>query len=420
MSGTQTGKLWSRREVLGAAGALAVGSRAAAGPAPKARNLIFILCSGGPSQLDTWDPKPEAPAEIRGPYGALSTPVAGLRVSETLPRLARLSDRYAVVRSVHSEGPALHELGYQWVQTGRASVSGPEWPHFGAVVAHYYGSRGTAAGNVVLPQPLLTAGLSLPLGQHAGFLGAHLDPVIAVAQPGMEVLTVAARPDEARQSRRAALAPAARLASLDGGTPGAGVLPTGALSLDQEPEAARERFGRGRFGESCLAARRLVERGVRCVTINQHPSLFHTPSWDCHGLPDLPTRVPDLKDQVAAPFDQAVSALIEDLVQRGLYEETLVCCFGEFGRAPQINAGGGRDHWNRCWSVMLGGGGVRGGQVVGASDPSGAEPRERPVTPSDLAATIYAALGVPLDLPVNSGPAAEPLVRSGAPLRQLL
>jgi uncharacterized protein (DUF1501 family) len=198
----------------------------------------------------------------------------------------------------------------------------------------------------------LGAGLDLPHGQGAGALGVRFDAV---------------------QSDDAAV--------------------TRAVDLSRESEATQERYGKRALGRSCLAARRLVERGARCVVVNQFPALFHEWTWDCHGLPDLPTRVADLKDRVCAPFDRAVSALIQDLRDRGLYENTVVCCLGEFGRTPEINARGGRDHWTGCWSAMLGGGGIRGGQVIGASDARAAEPVDRPVTPADLSATIYHALG---------------------------
>jgi hypothetical protein len=194
------------------------------------------------------------------------------------------------------------------------------------------------------------------------------------------------------------------------------------FDLAAEPEQLRERYGRSTFGQSCLLARRLVEHGAGFVTVNQFDTLFHQHTWDCHGFPDLPTRVADLRDQVAAQFDQAVSALLEDLSARGLYEETLVCCFGEFGRAPVLSATGGREHWTRCWSVMLGGGGIRGGQVVGASDARGAEPVERPVTPADLAATVYSALGIdPAAVLTGVDGARRPLLPAGAaPLCELL
>jgi uncharacterized protein (DUF1501 family) len=357
MSETRNGDSgWSRRRLLQGA---ALGLAAAALPAREAiaaeadpeRNLIFILCGGGPSQLETWDPKPDAPAEVRGPFGAIDTPVAGFRVSETLPRLARLAPHFSVIRSLHTDEPALHEICWQLAHTGRR-FNAMEIPHYGAALAALR-PHGPTPPFVVLPQPLLGAGLALPHGQGAGALGSRFD---------------SANAEDADVTR--------------------------AADVSRESETTQERYGKAAFGRSCLAARRLVERGTRCVVVNQFPALFHEWSWDCHALPDLPTRVIDLKDRVCAPFDRAVSALIQDLRDRGLYENTLVCCLGEFGRTPEINTRGGRDHWTGCWSAMLGGGGIPGGQVIGASDARGAEPVERPVTPADLAATIYQALGV--------------------------
>lgn len=414
-------RTWSRRDVLqtGAAAALglAAGQAAAAEnnsrvPA-RAKRCIFILCTGGPSQLETWDPKPEAPAEVRGPYGAIETNVSGLRISEILPRLARRADSYSLVRSVHHSGPALHEVGLQLMQTGRTASADAEWPSFGAVLSRLFGPVGSLPASVVLPRPLGDMGITLPQGQGAGFLGEAYAPLAVVGDPnevdyGVESLLSAGDiPTQSRGGRRE------RLNALLGHEPVSSV-PVGldtdphyelmaspqartAFDLSREAESLRDRYGRNSFGQSCLLARRLLEHGTRFVTINQFDSVFHQHTWDCHGYPDLPTRVADLKERVAAPFDQAVSALLDDLTSRGLYEDTLLCCFGELGRTPTLTATGGRDHWTRCWSVMLGGGGLRGGQVVGASDAHASEPTERPISPAMLAATVYTALGVAPD-----------------------
>jgi hypothetical protein len=350
-------------------------------PAAKAKRCIFIVCTGGPSQLETWDPKPEAPSEVRGPYGAIETNVAGIRISETLPRLAALADRYALVRSLNHDGPAVHELGLQLVQTGRADLSSGEWPNPGAALSYLDGSRGPLPASMILPQPLGDTGITLPRGQGTGFLPAAHAPLSA----GTPEL----------------LAPSVR-ASLD---------------LAGEAAGLRDRYGRTGFGDDCLRARRLVEGGVRFVTVNQYSTLFNQHTWDSHGFPDLPTRVADIGEHVAAPFDHAVSALIADLCDRGQYEDTLLVCIGEFGRTPKLTPTGGRDHWTRCWSAMLGGGGIRGGQVIGASDAHAAEPVESPVSPSELVATIYAALGVSADVRLRTAsgetrslrPAAAPV-----------
>lgn len=406
----------SRRTLLhaGAAGLAAAGVELPVGAeSVSRRNLIFILCAGGPSQLETWDPKPDAPMEVRGPYGAIRTSVDGVRFSETLPHLARCARDFAVVRSLHSDEPAVHEIGLQQIQTG-AAFREREMPHFGSVLA---ARDGGAAPFVVLPRPQSPVGMELPVGQHAGALGSRFDPVVALSgDAGPAPWEYRAKP---RRERRLALSGEGLHLGID---PAAPVLPREAFDLNRESDRNREAYGRTEIGESCLTARRLVEAGTRCVVVNHFPQLFDVHSWDCHGRRGLPTRVGDLKERVALPFDRALSALIRDLKDRGLYESTLVCCFGEFGRTPEINAEGGRDHWNRCWSVMLGGAGIRGGQVIGRSDLRGAEPAERPVTPAELAATVYAALGIPgsTRLHLADGSRASLVERGVQPIRELL
>ncbi len=414
----------SRRRLLqtGAAGlaALNVASRAEArstegepGTRGSAKRLIFILCTGGPSQLDTWDPKPNAPREIRGPYRAIGTAVDGLQFSETLPRLARLADRFAVVRSVHSDFPAIHEAGLQAAQTGRFVPQGDSWPHYGAVLASQAPGPGFTPAFVTLPRPLLDTGLAGCRGESAGLLGSAFAPTHTLGMPGEDRVAFAPMGSMQASASSTFCAVSEGQPSSQDGT---------SLDLSREPGKLRGRYGRHAFGQSLLTARRLVEAGTRCVVVNQFDTLFHQHTWDCHGYPDLPTRVSDLRDQVAAPFDQGVSALLEDLQERGLYEDTLVCCFGEFGRTPQITETGGRDHHTGCWSVMLGGGGIRGGTVIGASDAHAAAPSERPVTPAMLAATVYRALGVSLEAPmVGADGKRVPLLPAGAaPIHELL
>lgn len=441
---------WTRREVLqaGTAGlaGLALGMPGAADAAVTSRmgrvkNCIFIMGVGGMPQLDTWDPKPDAPAEVRGPFRPIETSVPGTRISELLPRLAKQAHRYALVRSVYHTAAPIHETGLEWMQTGNLSVGGTEWPHFGAVTAHLGGGKGSVPAHVVLPHPILDTGVPLRRGQDAGFLGREFDPFLAVGDPAAAGYSLSALLDlplptsdrasaRDRSALRSQLRQALHAPELVSVSSGAGVAAalratagtTDAFAVEKEKPAARDRYGRNTFGQSCLLARRLVEHGTRFVTINQFDTLFHSHTWDCHGYQDLPTRVQDLGDQVAPEFDRAVAALIQDLVDRGLYEDTLVCCFTEFGRSPRINAHGGRDHHTGCWSVMLGGGGVRGGVVVGASDAEGAQPTQRPVDPGMLAATVYRALGVPLDtlLPGPEGHPVRLLPFGTEPLHELL
>lgn len=443
---------WNRRDVLraGTAGlsglALTELFRPEAAEAGRRRekNCIFIMCVGGPAQHDTWDPKPLAPSEIRGPYRPIETSAAGIRISETLPRLARQAHRYALVRSVHHDSAALHETGAQLMQTGTLFSPGHEWPHFGSVVSHLYGGRLDLPAHVLLPRPLGFTGVPLPQGQHGGFLGRAFDPLVAVGDPNEPNFNLAhlrtepaGQPVATRAQRRDALRSASAVSSISfetgirprtlaaEATPAYDLLASpgarAAFDLRMEPDALRDSYGRSTFGQSCLLARRLVENGVRFVTLNQFDTIFNTHTWDCHGYPDLPTRVNDVKERVAAPFDQAVAALIDDLCARGMWEDTLVCCFGEFGRTPHLTPTGGRDHHTGVWSVMLGGGGLRGGQVIGASDAHGAEPADRPVSPAMLAATVYQALGISPATEIP-GPEGRPvrLVSAGAaPIREL-
>jgi len=314
---------------------------------------------GGPSHLDTWDMKPDAPAEIRGPFKPIRTNVPGIRISEILPRMARHADKYALIRGVHHEAPAVHDAGYQAMQTGHL-CGGVQYPHAGCVLAKLRGPRGPLPAHVLLPAPIGSTGANLPHGQDAGFLGRQHDPAVL---------------------------------------PGAWM----ARELQREPEGVRRKYGLNRFGQSCLLARRLVEAGVRFVTVNMFESVLGGTTWDIHG-PQPFGPIGCYRDRVCPAFDMAYSSLLQDLSERGLLETTLVVATGEFGRTPKVNPAGGRDHWPGCWTVLMAGGGVRGGQVIGASDATGAAPKDRPTTPGEVAATIYRSLGIPLDLELEAGP----------------
>lgn len=331
-----------------AAGAVGLGLPGLAAPRSSEASCILLMLVGGPSQLDTFDPKPGAPATIRGPFRPISSRVPGLQMCEHLPRLAGLANRLALVRSVHHDTAPIHETGHQLLQTGRLAA-GWDHPHLGAVASRLIGPR--AAGVppfVVLGGRIGNTGVSISHGQTAGFLGGQHEPV---------------------------LLPRADLAS--------------------EPPALRERYGRNPFGQSCLQARRLVEKGVRVVVINMFDTVFNQITWDCHAdRGALPATLKDYETSLCPMFDQACSALLDDLAERGLLASTLVGALGEFGRTPELNHHGGRDHWPGCWSILLAGGGVQGGRVIGASDAHGAEPRDRPVTPAEVTATIYRSLGI--------------------------
>jgi len=331
------------------------------------RSCIFLLMTGGPSQFETFDPKPDAPAEIRGPLKAISTAVPGLALCETLPRLAERADRFAVLRSLHHDAAPVHETGMQLLQTGRLAHGDVRHPGFGCVVARVAGPRGEVPPYVVLPKLLGQTGLNAYQGQQSGFLGSEYEPLTALSNSE----SADTEPD-------------------DGETP--------VLSVRDEPESVLREYGRTRFGRLCLQARQLIECGVRCVTVNLFETLAGQTTWDCHARgPSAPANLFDYRDTLGPQFDRALSALLDDLERRGLLADTLVVAVGEFGRTPRVNEFGGRDHWPGVWSAILAGGGVQGGQVIGSSDASGASPADRPIEPGELTATIYQALGLDLE-----------------------
>ncbi len=339
------------------------------------RSVIMICNYGGPSQLDTWDPKPDAPLEVRGPFRAIRTTVPGLYVSELFPRHAQIAHHLALVRSCHHTAPAVHAAGWQLMQTGREFMGGVESPHVGCVTQYLLGGRRGLPGHVVLPAVLRGGKPGFSAGQSAGCLGAAHNPY-AMGSVDQSLCW----PGTARGGSHALTAHRMLLHRAD---------------LSAESASPRRQYGDTRLGRLCLAARRLVEAGVRFVTINTGGDLCREESWDVHGtVPYRPLR--QLRQSVAPAYDSAVAALIEDLATRGLLADTLVCCLAEFGRTPRINRDSGRDHWPECFTVYFAGGGVEGGQVVGRSDTIASEPLERPVQPAEIVATIYHSLGIDL------------------------
>ena len=423
-----------RREFLRVGGGLAVSAflSPAARPVEKqapvprpavARSCILVYLLGGPPHLDTFDLKPDAPAEVAGPFRPISTSVPGVRVCEHLPRLARLAHRFALVRSVshnnHNHTPMIY-----YTLTGRPverpaednDVRPPQrgdFPHVGAVLAHLRESPRGLPGYVAVPEVAVrssTAGefkrsRALLRGGGAGFLGPTLDPLGVNGDPGtpdgIPALGPPAGVSTERQDRRAALLSVLEhrgptVPRADGyrelrdqavaltGAGGAGP----AFTLDGEPARLRDRYGRDRFGRSLLLARRLVEAGVPMVAVHFN-EMTVCDGWDTHSK-----NFEALGGELLPIVDRGLSALIDDLDDRGLLDGTLVLVMGEFGRTPKINANAGRDHWGSCQSVLLAGGGVRAGQVVGASDRIGAYPRTDPVDPVDVHATVYHLMGL--------------------------
>ncbi len=320
------------------------------------RNCIMLFLTGGPSQLETFDPKPDAPSWIRGPWGVTKTRLPGVLLSEHLPRTARIMDRIALIRTMHHDAAPIHETGQRLLQTGRLGSHEWEPPHVAAVLGYLQPPLASASW-AVIPGAIVDTGVAYGHGQTAGHLGFAWEPRDAAAL----------RADSRFRA---------------------------ALNLERESTTLRDRYGRHPFGESCCRARRLVESGIRFVTVNMFDTVFDAVTWDCHADGgSLATTLDDYRSTLCPMFDQAFSTLIDDLDQRGLLDHTLVLAMGEFGRTPRLNPRGGRDHWTGCWSVILAGGGIRGGQVIGRSDAWAGEPVDRPVTPAELAATVFALHG---------------------------
>ena len=392
------------------------------------KNGIMIFNLGAPSQLDCWDMKPQAPLEIRGPFQPIETRAPGIRISEMFPGMARHGEKISYVRTVYHTAAAVHDTGHQMLQTGRLFSGGLETPHVGCVLGFLKGRKGDLPPHVVLPEKMGPTGGNLPHGQEAGFLGKPHDPFVLNADPSAKDFRVpdllppaelpVVRVDRRRRLREVVdqsvkdfeASPQARL--MDANFEQAYRLMTStqareAFALDQESDALRDRYGRNRFGQCLLLARRLIERGVRFVTVNTFLTVFNEITWDIHGSVPF-TSIEGMKKTVAPVFDQGVSALLEDLEQRGLLENTVVPVLGEFGRTPKVNPAGGRDHWPQVWTVWFAGGGIVGGRVVGQSDEIGGFPLDRPTSTAEVVATIYRSLGIDLEH-VLPGPQQRPI-----------
>jgi len=441
----------SRRDFLHVGALSAVGlslpqhARAAAEgsvrPGHENRSCIMIFNLGGPSHIDLWDMKPDAVSEVRGPFKPIRTASDAFEISELLPKHAAIADRFSLVRSCHHAGAAVHDAGWQMLQTGRRFSGGIQTPHAGSVASYLLGRRTDLPPLVVLPELMGRGGGNLPNGQAGGFLGKAHDPFALMADPSKPDFRVPdlLPPDQismARLERRRSMRQIVEQAAdefeasedarlLDENFQTAYRLMTStqareAFDLTKEPTHVRERYGMNRFGQCCLLARRLVENGVRFVTVNTFLTVFDEITWDIHGSKPF-TSIEGMRDIVCPMYDQAYSALVEDLVDRGMLDDTLVTTLCEFGRTPKVNPAGGRDHWPQCFTCSFAGGGVKGGRVVGASDTIGGFPAERPVGPGDIVATVFESLGLDHThhLP---GPAGRPFALTDfgtEPIREL-
>lgn len=377
-------------------------------------NCIMLFLLGGPSQLDTWDLKPKAPAEVRGPFQPIKSNADGIQISEIFPKMAKHADKFSLIRSVYHTATAVHDTGHQMMQTGRLFTGGVEHPHIGCTLGYLRGGRGELPAHVILPRVMGRTGGNLPHGQNAGYLGKQHDPFVLNADPSTPNFKVPdlLPPDyisDVRAERRNKLRDAidgemdkfennAAAKQLDDSFHLAYRLMSSpkareAFAVEKEPAANRDRYGRTRFGQCCLMARRLIEAGVRFVTINMFETVFDEITWDIHGSKPF-TDIQEMSKLVAPNFDQAYSTLIEDLKVRGMLDKTMVLAMGEFGRTPKVNPAGGRDHHPGVWSIVMGGGPIKGGRVVGESDELGYAPKTRPITSGEVAATIFKGLGL--------------------------
>ncbi len=394
-------------------------------------NCILLFLVGAPSHLDTWDLKPDAPDTIRGPFKPIKTNVSGVEICEHFPLMAKQADRYALLRSVYHKAAPIHETGHQLMQTGYLARGGQEYPHYGSVVSHLKGrTNGGLPPFMILPGPIGSTGVSVSHGQSAGYLGAKHEPFFlrgdAVAN-GLQVADIHAPSglDPARMKSRKDLLDAIDAAhkafdatedirSRDSAYEQAfGLLfaenAKKAFNVEEEKDTVRNRYGRNTFGQSCMLARRLVEHGVRFVTVNMFDTVFSEITWDCHADGgSLAVNLNDYKETLCPMFDMAYTGLLEDLKQRGMLDNTLVLAMGEFGRTPQLNPRGGRDHHPGVWTILFAGAGVKGGQVIGSSDKQGAQPKDRPISPPEVAASVYRGLGIDLDSRLP-GPDNRPL-----------
>jgi uncharacterized protein (DUF1501 family) len=415
----------TRREMLqvGYSGLLGVGlsSFAKAGTkdqeslsnAKKPKSLIIVYLTGAASHLETWDPKPDAPPEIRGELGSIQTKTPGLLACEVLPRLAARSDKFSVIRSLsHRENN--HLVATHHVLTGHNQpgaffdkiASRDDFPNYAAGRAYFRGApEGTPVG-VNLPTYLMEGPLLWP-GQYAGFLGPKYDIMQVTNDPNkhdfrIDNLRPAAGMDVDSLKDRVALLESVNAQQRwlsesletkkmsDQQRQAVAVLTSGkvakAFDIDKEPATIRDKYGRHAFGQSILLARRLVEAGVPVVQAN----MGRVQNWDTHG-----DNFKRMKNELVPPVDRGVSALLDDLADRGMLEDTMVMMLGEFGRTPKVDSkNAGRDHWAPCFCGLFAGGGVLPGQVIGKSDKSGAYPSTSPYSPDDIGATVYHMLGV--------------------------
>src|SRR5947199_1983811 len=408
--------------------ALSAAAETGSAPNAKAKAVILFWLEGGPSHIDTWDPKSNSN------FKPISTNVPGIRISELLPKMAKRMDKFALVRSMHTRGTD-HPQATHYAITGHEINPAMQFPSLGAIITKEMGARNAVPPHVLVPKWDRTRQYEEYF--RASFLGGDYDPMCIPdpAKPGFEVtdLSLPKSVSQAAVEGRAAFLNAvdrryralnetAEHLNMDAFTAQAwNMILTPdvrhAFDLSKESDQMKERYGKDSIGQSCLLARRLVEAGSRFVTA----AGYHSVSWDTHSDNDKIHR-----NRLTPPVDRTLTALVEDLEERGMLESTLVIAMGEFGRTPIINANLGRDHWPNCWSLALAGAGIKTGEVVGASDERGANVTERVVTMGDLCATIYPMLCIDwkreyvstIGRPIKIANSLDD--RTGTPVKELL
>ena len=414
----------------------------------RAKSCIVLFLMGGPPQHSTWDPKPLAPDNVRGDIAPIATSISGVQFGELMPKLAQRADKLAVLRAMSTFDNAHSSSGY-YMLTGRphtpmnaenANPGAPnDWPNWGSVVQRLTDPRGHLPGSVRLPNHIFNTDGSTWPGQDGGMLGRSMDPWLFRCQPASPDYRISEfqLPENMSLDRLASRRELMR--TLDQSLPAArtetkvgsfttqqerayGLLASsasrGAFDLSLETPETRARYGNTQFGQSCLLARRLIEADVRLVQVNwyrgpEEPS--NAPCWDSHV-----SETDRLKNVLVPPTDNAFSALLDDLSDRGMLDETLIVCMSEFGRSPKMNGSGGRDHWGPVFSVALAGGGIQGGIVHGASDEIGAYPKQGVTKPEDLAATIFHCLGFTPETEFHDPFGRPYAISRGRPIEQIL
>ena len=396
----------------------------------KIKNCITIFLVGSPGHVDTFDMKPEAPDDIRGKFKPIDTNVGGIQICEHFPLMSRMMDRVALIRSLHHKTGASHENGQRWMMTGHDFNAANPQPYMGSVISRVFGQKGDLPASIILPDKIGNTGTATPHGQKSAYLGSAHEAFFLggdPAQKGFKVknLTHPAGQTEFRvSSRKNLLKEIDRVQrrtetnttkQFDTAYERAFSLLTSpeskrAFDLKNEPDKVRDRYGRNTLGQSCLMARRLIESGTRFVTVNHFDTVFNVTCWDMHADGGgLDNTYLDYERHLCPQLDQAFTALLEDLEQSGMIEDTVIAVLSEFGRTPKLNPKGGRDHYPPAWTNFFAGGPIKGGQVIGSTDKIGAAPHDRPILPPQVVASIYTAMGIDLETTMMPGPGSRPI-----------